>query len=112
MQPRPSELSGRSVRPKSPRGYLLPYFVSDAERMEYVSEDPYILMHDEKISNMTDLLPILEQVARAGRPLLVIAEEVQREALATLAVNNLLDTLSTADSMSYACLRMPACGAG
>jgi chaperonin GroEL len=76
------------------RGYLSPYFVSDAERMECVFEDPYILIHDKKISNMKDLLPILEQIARAGKPLLVIAEEVDGEALATLVVNKLRGTLS------------------
>jgi chaperonin GroEL len=76
------------------RGYLSPYFVSDAERMECVFEDPYILIHDKKISNMKDVLPILEQIARAGKPLLVIAEEVESEALATLVVNKLRGTLS------------------
>ncbi len=76
------------------RGYLSPYFVSDAERMECVFEDPYLLIHDKKISNMKDLLPILEQIARAGKPLLVIAEEVEGEALATLVVNKLRGTLS------------------
>jgi chaperonin GroEL len=76
------------------RGYLSPYFVSDAERMECVFEDPYILIHDKKISNMKDLLPILEQIARAGKPLLVIAEEVEGEALATLVVNKLRGTLN------------------
>jgi chaperonin GroEL len=76
------------------RGYLSPYFVSDAQRMECVFEDPYILIHDKKISNMKDLLPILEQIARAGKPLLVIAEEVEGEALATLVVNKLRGTLS------------------
>src|SRR5690348_13078152 len=76
------------------RGYLSPYFVSDAERMECVFEDPYILIHDKKISNMKDLLPVLEQIARAGRPLLVIAEEVEGEALAALVVNKLRGTLS------------------
>ncbi len=76
------------------RGYLSPYFVSDAERMECVFEDPYILIYDKKISNMKDVLPILEQIARAGKPLLVIAEEVEGEALATLVVNKLRGTLS------------------
>jgi chaperonin GroEL len=76
------------------RGYLSPYFVSDAERMECVFEDPYILIHDKKISNMKDLLPILEQIARAGKPLLVISEDVEGEALATLVVNKLRGTLS------------------
>ena len=76
------------------RGYLSPYFISDAERMECVLEDPYVLIHEKKISNMKDLLPLLEQVARAGRPLLVIAEEVEGEALATLVVNKLRGTLN------------------
>ncbi len=76
------------------RGYLSPYFVTDAERMECVFEDPYILIHDKKISNMKDLLPILELVVRAGKPLLVIAEDVEGEALATLVVNKLRGTLN------------------
>jgi chaperonin GroEL len=76
------------------RGYLSPYFVSDADRMECVLEEPYILIHEKKISNMKDLLPLLEQIARSGRPLLVIAEEVEGEALATLVVNKLRGTLN------------------
>src|ERR1700736_4504405 len=76
------------------RGYLSPYFVTDAERMETVLEDPYILIHEKKISNMKDLLPLLEQIARSGKPLLVIAEEVEGEALATLVVNKLRGTLN------------------
>jgi len=76
------------------RGYLSPYFVTDADRMEVVLEDPYILIHEKKISNMKDLLPILEQIARSGRPLLIIAEEVEGEALATLVVNKLRGTLN------------------
>jgi chaperonin GroEL len=76
------------------RGYLSPYFVSDAERMEAVLEDPYILIHEKKISNMKDLLPLLEQIARSGKPLLIIAEEVEGEALATLVVNKLRGTLN------------------
>jgi chaperonin GroEL len=76
------------------RGYLSPYFVSDPERMECVLEEPYILIHEKKISNMKDLLPVLEQIARAGKPLLVIAEEVEGEALATLVVNKLRGTLN------------------
>ena len=75
------------------RGYLSPYFVTDAERMECVLEDAFILIHDKKISNMKDLLPILEQVARAGKPILIIAEDVEGEALATLVVNKLRGTL-------------------
>jgi len=76
------------------RGYLSPYFITDADRMEAVIEDPYILIHEKKISNMKDLLPLLEQIARAGRPLLIIAEEVEGEALATLVVNKLRGTLN------------------
>ena len=76
------------------RGYSSPYFVTDAERMEAVLEDPYILIHEKKISNMKDLLPLLEQIARAGKPLLIIAEEVEGEALATLVVNKLRGTLN------------------
>jgi chaperonin GroEL len=76
------------------RGYLSPYFVTDADRMESVLDDPYILIHEKKISNMKDLLPLLEQIARAGKPLLVIAEEVEGEALATLVVNKLRGTLN------------------
>src|SRR5258706_2884861 len=78
------------------RGYLSPYFVTDPERMEAVLEDPYILIHEKKISSMEDLLPLLEQVARAGKPLLIIAEEVEGEALATLVVNKLRGTLNAA----------------
>jgi chaperonin GroEL len=76
------------------RGYLSPYFVTDAERMEVVLEDPYILIHEKKISNMKDLLPVLEQVARSGRPILIIAEDVEGEALAALVVNKLRGTLN------------------
>lgn len=75
------------------RGYLSPYFVTDPERMEAVLEDCYILAHEKKISSMKDLLPILEQVAKAGKPLLLIAEDVEGEALATLVVNKLRGTL-------------------
>src|SRR6267143_1497107 len=75
------------------RGYLSPYFVTDAERMECVLENPYILIHEKKVSNMRDLLPLLEQVAKSGRPLLLIAEDVEGEALATLVVNKLRGTL-------------------
>ncbi len=76
------------------RGYLSPYFVTDAERMECVLEDAQILIHEKKISVMKDMLPLLEQVARTGKPLLVIAEEVEGEALATLVVNKLRGTLA------------------
>ena len=75
------------------RGYLSPYFVTDAERMEVVLENPVILIHEKKISSMKDLLPVLEQVARGGRPLLIVAEDVEGEALATLVVNKLRGTL-------------------
>src|SRR5512142_1612150 len=75
------------------RGYLSPYFVTDAERMEAVLEDPYLLIYEKKISSMKDLLPVLEKVAQQGRPLLIIAEEVEGEALATLVVNKLRGTL-------------------
>ena len=76
------------------RGYLSPYFVTDADRMEAVLEDPYVLIHEKKISNMKELLPLLELVARAGKPLLVISEDVEGEALATLVVNKLRGTLN------------------
>ncbi|MDZ4695896.1 MAG: chaperonin GroEL, partial [Deltaproteobacteria bacterium] len=78
------------------RGYLSPYFVTDADRMEVRLEDPYILIHEKRVSSMKDLLPVLEQVARAGKPLLIIAEEVEGEALATLVVNKLRGTLNVA----------------
>ncbi len=77
------------------RGYLSPYFVTDAERMECVLEDALILIHEKKLSVMKDMLPLLEQVARAGKPLLIIAEDVEGEALATLVVNKLRGTLHT-----------------
>lgn len=78
------------------RGYLSPYFVTDPERMECVLENPLILLHEKKISNLRELLPLLEQVAKLGRPLLVIAEDVEGEALATLVVNKLRGTLMSA----------------
>ena len=78
------------------RGYLSPYFVTDPDSMETVLEDPYILIHDKKIGSMKDLLPILEKVAQAGRPILLIAEDVEGEALATLVVNKLRGTLRVA----------------
>src|SRR5229473_2752991 len=77
------------------RGYLSPYFINNAEKQISVLEDPYILLHDKKVSNIRDLLPILEQVAKAGKPLLLVAEEVEGEALATLVVNNLRGILKT-----------------
>src|SRR5262249_46414146 len=75
------------------RGYLSPYFVTDPDRMECVYEDVYLLVHEKKISGMKDLLPVLEQVAKSGRPLLIIAEDVEGEALATLVVNKIRGTL-------------------
>ena len=78
------------------RGYLSPYFVTDPEKMEAVLEDVYILLNEKKISNMKDMLPILEQIAKMGKPLLIIAEDVEREALATLVVNKLRGTLKCA----------------
>jgi chaperonin GroEL len=78
------------------RGYLSPYFVTDPEKMEAVLEDPLILIHDKKISSMKDLLPILEKVAQLGKPLLIIAEDIEGEALATLVVNKLRGTLRVA----------------
>ncbi len=76
------------------RGYISPYFVTNAERMEAVLEDPYILVHEKKISSMKDLLPLLEEIVKIGKPLLIIAEDVEGEALATLVVNKLRGTLS------------------
>lgn len=76
------------------QGYLSPYFVTDAERMEVVLEDPYILIHEKKISALKDMLPLLEKIAKTGRPLLIIAEEVEGEALATLVVNKIRGTFS------------------
>ncbi len=78
------------------RGYLSPYFVTDPERMEAVLENAYILIHEKKISSMKDLLPLLEQIAKGGRPLVIIAEDVEGEALATLVVNKLRGTLNVA----------------
>ncbi|MGE5523510.1 MAG: chaperonin GroEL [Rhodospirillaceae bacterium] len=77
------------------RGYLSPYFINNADRQMAVLENPYVLLHDKKISNIRDLLPVLEQVAKAGKPLLIIAEEVEGEALATLVVNNIRGILKT-----------------
>jgi chaperonin GroEL len=78
------------------RGYLSPYFVTDPEKMEAVLDDPYILIHDKKISAMKELLPVLEKVAQSGKPLLILAEDVEGEALATLVVNKLRGTLKVA----------------
>src|ERR671917_1303266 len=77
------------------RGYLSPYFINNPEKQIAVLEDPYILLHDKKVSSIRELLPILEQVAKAGKPLLIIAEEVEGEALATLVVNNIRGILKT-----------------
>ena len=77
------------------RGYLSPYFVSSAEKQIALLDNPFVLLHDKKISNIRDLLPILEQVAKAGKPLLIIAEDVDGEALATLVVNNIRGILKT-----------------
>ncbi len=78
------------------RGYLSPYFVTDSERMEVVLEDPYIILVEKKVSNMKDMLPVLEQVAKTGKPFLLIAEDVEGEALATLVVNKIRGTLKCA----------------
>src|SRR5690348_15485706 len=78
------------------RGYLSPYFVTDPERMEAVLENPYILIYEKKISSMKDLLPLLEQIAKSGTPLVIVAEDVEGEALATLVVNKLRGTLNVA----------------
>ena len=77
------------------RGYLSPYFINNPEKQIAVLEDPFVLLHDKKISNIRDLLPVLEQVAKSGRPLLIVAEEVEGEALATLVVNNMRGILKT-----------------
>ena len=77
------------------QGYLSPYFVTDAERMECTLEEPYILIYEKKISSLKDLLPLLEKIARTGKPLLIVAEEVEAEALATLVVNKIRGTLAT-----------------
>jgi chaperonin GroEL len=78
------------------RGYLSPYFVTDAERMESIQDEPYILIYDKKISNMRDIIPVLEQIAKEGKSLLIIAEDIEGEALATLVVNKLRGTLKCA----------------
>ena len=77
------------------RGYLSPYFINNPEKQMVALDEPYILLHDRKIGNIQDLLPVLEQIAKAGRPLLIIAEDVEGEALATLVINNLRGTLKT-----------------
>lgn len=78
------------------RGYISPYFVTDPEKMEVILDDPYILLNEKKISNMKDMLPILEQIAKMGKPLLIIAEDIEGEALATLVVNKIRGTLRCA----------------
>src|SRR5579864_8708422 len=78
------------------RGYISPYFITDAEKLEVVLDDPLILLHEKRLGNMKDMLPLLEQVAKAGRPLLIIAEDVEGEALATLVVNKVRGTLVSA----------------
>ena len=77
------------------RGYLSPYFINQPEKQTAVLESPYILLFDKKVSNIRDLLPVLEQVAKSGRPLMIIAEDVEGEALATLVVNNIRGILKT-----------------
>src|SRR5438309_3200616 len=77
------------------RGYLSPYFINNADKQMSILDNPYVLLHDKKVSNIRDLLPVLEQVAKAGKPLLIIAEEVDGEALATLVVNNIRGILKT-----------------
>ena len=94
------------------RGYLSPYFVTDPERMEVVLEDALVLIHEKKISVMKDMLPLLEQVARSGKPLLIIAEDVEGEALATLVVNKLRGTLHTARREGAGLRRPPQGHAG
>lgn len=78
------------------RGFLSPYFVTDAERMEAVMESPYILLHEKKLSNLREMLPLLEQIAKSGKPLMIIAEDIEGEALTTLVVNKLRGTLNIA----------------
>ena len=82
------------------RGYLSPYFINNPDRQISILDNPYILLHDKKVSNIRELLPILEQVAKAGRPLLIVAEDVDGEALATLVVNNIRGILKTRDRKS------------
>ncbi len=89
------------------RGYLSPYFVTDPEKMEAVLEDAYILIHDKKISAMKELLPVLEKVAQTGKPLLIIAEDVEGEALATLVVNKLRGTLKVCGRQGAGLRRSP-----
>jgi len=90
------------------RGYLSPYFINNPEKQIAVLDDPFILLHDKKVSNIRDLLPVLEQVAKSGRPLLIVAEEVEGEALATLVVNNMRGILKTV-AVKAPCLRASLC---
>ena len=78
------------------KGYISPYFVTDPEKMEAVLDDAYLLIHEKKISSMKDVLPLLEQIAKSSKPLLIVAEDVEGEALATLVVNKLRGTLQVA----------------
>ena len=94
------------------RGYLSPYFINNPEKQIAVLEDPYILLYDKKISSIRELLPILEQVAKAGKPLLIIAEEVEGEALATLVVNNIRGILKTVRRQGAGLRRPPQGDAG
>ena len=89
------------------RGYLSPYFVTDPERMEAVLSDAYILIHEKRLSSMQELLPLLEQVAKAGKPLLILAEDIDGEALATLVVNKLRGTLQRVRGQGAGLRRSP-----
>jgi chaperonin GroEL len=88
------------------RGYLSPYFINNPEKQSAILENPFILLFDKKISNIRDLLPVLEQVAKSGRPLLIIAEDVEGEALATLVVNNIRGILKSRCESTW--LRRPS----
>ena len=94
------------------KGYLSPYFVTNAEAMEAILENAYILIHEKKISSLKDMLPLLEKVAKAGKPLLIIAEDVEGEALATLVVNKLRGTLAGRRRQSPGLRRSPQGHAG
>ena len=94
------------------RGYLSPYFINNPDKQVAVLEDPYVLLHDKKISNIRDLLPLLEQVAKAGKPLLIIAEDVEGEALATLVVNNIRGILKIVRRQGAGLRRSPQGDAG
>ena len=94
------------------RGYLSPYFINNPDKQIAVLDNPYVLLHDKKISSIRDLLPVLEQVAKAGRPLLIIAEDVEGEALATLVVNNIRGILKTCGGQGARLRRPPQGHAG